>query len=170
MTHSVLTCYTWRPIGWRTLIAEIHRLFQCIKPASRRVGQVRVDASAATRARIDGDDVVESNSMPKKSVLIFCLAAAAVIGGLARWMWSGNEAGVPMPTPADIRDESADTIASKSQWQNFANTKPARNTGENSAVAKPRPTGEAPSNVVGIDRILQSMKLDANGRLVLDAP
>jgi len=107
--------------------------------------------------------------MPKKSVLIFCLAAVAVIGGLAHWMWSGNEAGVPIPTPADTRDKSANAIADKSQWQNSTSTNPVRDAGENSKVGKPRPTGEVSADAVGIDRILQSLKLDANGRMMLDA-
>ena len=86
--------------------------------------------------------------MPKKSVLIFCLAAVAVIGGLAHWMWSGDEAAVPMPTPADTRDKSANAIADKSQWQNSTNTNPARDAGENSKVGKPRPTGEMSGDAV----------------------
>lgn len=107
--------------------------------------------------------------MPKKSVLIFCLAAVAVIGGLAHRMWSGDEAGVPVPTPADTRDESADAIADESQWQNSTNTNPARDASENSKVGKPRPKGEVSAAAVGIDRILQAMKLDANGHMMLNA-
>ncbi|HTE15755.1 MAG TPA: lipase secretion chaperone [Burkholderiales bacterium] len=107
--------------------------------------------------------------MPKISVLIPCLAAAAVIGGLAYWELSGDETAVSMPAPnADVQDKTTSTIASKWQWQNFSNTKPAPNAGGTSKVVKPGPTGEVPSNVVGIYRIVQSMKLDANGRVVPD--
>jgi lipase chaperone LimK len=107
--------------------------------------------------------------MPHKSVLIFCLAALAVIGGLAHWVWSGDDAAVSTPTPADIQEKSADTVKDKSQWQNLANTKPTRSAGENSGEGDPRPTGEVSADAVGIDRILQGVNLDANGRLVVDA-
>jgi lipase chaperone LimK len=107
--------------------------------------------------------------MPRISVLISCLAATAVIGGLAYWEFSGDETAVPMATPnADIQDKNSNTIASRWQWQNFTNTKPAPNAGEKSKVDKPRPAGEVPANAVGIYRIVQSIKLDANGRVVPD--
>jgi lipase chaperone LimK len=107
--------------------------------------------------------------MPKEPILLASLAAAAVIGGLAYWMSFGDESVVPMPTPhADVQDKNTNTIADKWQWQNFTNTKPATNGGEKSELDKPRPTGETPSNVVGIYRILQSIKLDENGRVVPD--
>jgi lipase chaperone LimK len=107
--------------------------------------------------------------MPKISVVISCLAAAGVIGGLAYWELSKDETVVAMPAPnADVQDKPTDTVADKWQWQNFANTKPVSNTGENLKGVKPLPKGEVPANVVGIYKIVQSMKLDANGRVVLD--
>lgn len=107
--------------------------------------------------------------MPKQSVLIFSLAAAAVIGGLAYWELRRGETAVLMTAPsADVQDKNTHTIAYKWQWQNFSNTPSAANVGENSEAGKPRPTGEAPSNVVGIYRILQSIRLDENGHVVPD--
>jgi lipase chaperone LimK len=105
--------------------------------------------------------------MPKKSVVIFCLAAAAVTGGLAYWELSGDKTAAPTPN-ANIQDKDTSTIASKWQWQNFNNSEPAPNAGESSKVAKPRPVGEVPANAVGIYRVVQSIKLDTNGRVVLD--
>jgi lipase chaperone LimK len=108
--------------------------------------------------------------MSKNSAWIFGLAAAALIGGLAYWELSGDETVVPMLAPAaNVQDKSTNTIAHTWQWENFANTKPASDAGGNSEVAKPRPAGEVvPSDAVGPYRILQSMKLDENGRLVAD--
>jgi lipase chaperone LimK len=105
--------------------------------------------------------------MPKVSVLIACLAAAAVVGGLAYREFSGNETAAPPPT-AGTQDKSTNTVADRWQWDNFTNTKPAANTADNSKADKPRPKGEMPANVVGIYKIMQSIKLDANSSVVLD--
>lgn len=98
--------------------------------------------------------------MPNKSIWISSLAAAAVIGGLAYWMLPRRETVTPAPTPqADIQEKNTDTIAYKWQWQNFTR----------SAAGKPGSTaGDVPSNAVAIYRILQSIKLDENGRAVPD--
>lgn len=108
--------------------------------------------------------------MQKKSILISSLAAAAVIGGLAYWVLPRDEAAMPVPTPhAEPQEKNTNTIAYKWQWQNFTKIKSARNAGEGSDAAKRGPTsGEVPSNVVAIYRILQSIKLDDNGRVVPD--
>jgi lipase chaperone LimK len=105
--------------------------------------------------------------MPKKSILIASLAAAAVIAGLAYWLPRG-ETVVPVPTPhAEIKDKDTNTIAYKWQWQNFSKIKSEPNAGEGSEVGKPT-DGEVPSSVVAIYRILQSIKLDENGGVVPD--
>jgi lipase chaperone LimK len=105
--------------------------------------------------------------MPKKSILMASLAAAAVIGGMAYWVLPGREFVVPMPAP-HTNDRNTNTIAYKWQWQNFTKTNPAPNADESSEVASGSRTGEVPSNVVAIYKILQGMKLDEHGRLVPD--
>ena len=103
--------------------------------------------------------------MPKKSVLILCFAATAVIGGLAYWELSGDETSDETSTSdANLQNKNTHTIADKWQWSNF-DTKPAA---DNSEGGKPSPTTAVPSNVVGIYRILQSIKLDENGRVLPD--
>src|SRR5688500_8102178 len=97
--------------------------------------------------------------MPNKSILISSLAAAAVIGGLAYWVWPRDETVTPVPTPhAQIQEKTTNTIAHEWQWQNFSKIKSAPNAGEDTV----------PANVVAIYRILQGMKLDENGRVIPD--
>src|SRR5262245_2813783 len=100
---------------------------------------------------------VPLHSMPKKSALIFSLAAAAVIGGLAYWASLRDETAAPTPS-ANAQAKNTNTIADEWQWQNFANTTPAPNARENSEADEPRPTDEVPSSVVGIYSVLQSIK------------
>lgn len=101
--------------------------------------------------------------------MVSSLAAAAVIGGLAYWLLSGDESATRMPiASADTQDTNTNTIASTWQWQNFTSTKPATGAGENPEADQPRPAGVVPSNAVGIYGILQSIKLDENGRVVPD--
>jgi lipase chaperone LimK len=100
--------------------------------------------------------------MPKKSVLISSIAAV-VIGGLMYWMLSGDETLVS--PDADIQNKNTNTIADQWQWNNFANT---GQTFEDSEGGKSRPTSAVPPDVVGIYRILQSIKLDENGRVLPD--
>jgi len=65
---------------------------------------------------------------------------------------------MPMPTPhAEIKEKNTDTIAYKWQWRNFSDSESA-----------PTASEEVPANVVAIYRILQSVKLDENGRVVPD--
>lgn len=103
--------------------------------------------------------------MQKNSVLIACIATL-VIGGSAYWMLSGDE--TPDETlvsrDADTQDKNTHTIADKWQWNNFANTEKA---GEGSEGDK-HATSAVPSDVVGIYRFLQSIKLDENGRVLPD--
>jgi lipase chaperone LimK len=105
-------------------------------------------------------------AMPKKSVLMFCLVTSAVIGGLAYWEFSQDEPTGETLTAHDAstQNKNTDTIADKWQWNNFASTKPA----EDSEGGKSSPASAVPSDVVGIYRILQSIKLDENGRVVPD--
>jgi len=105
--------------------------------------------------------------MPKESVLISGLVAAAVIGGLAYWLSSGDETPKPVLN-ADIQDKSTGTIANNWQWKNFADTQPAPNAGQTSEVDKSRPAGALPYDAVEVYKVLQSIKLDENGRLVPD--
>src|SRR5262245_55584444 len=107
--------------------------------------------------------------MPGKSAFIASLVVAAVIGGSAYWVLSGDETAAPMPAhDALIQDKNGNTIAHEWQWKNFTNTESAPNAGEDSQADNARPSDEVPANVVGIYRILQSMKLDEGGRVVPD--
>jgi lipase chaperone LimK len=105
--------------------------------------------------------------MAKTSVLISSLAAATVIGGLVYWMLSGDEtSGETLAAPdANIQNNNTNTISDQWQWNNFADTQPA---GKGSEGDKLRPTSAVPADVVGIYRILQSIKLDENGRVLPD--
>lgn len=102
--------------------------------------------------------------MQKKSLLISALAAAAVIGGWVYWVSPEDE---PKPD-AVVQQQNTDTIAEKWQWQNFTETKPAPDSAANSGAGTPDSKGEVPAKVVAIYRILQSIRLDENGRVVPD--
>jgi lipase chaperone LimK len=103
--------------------------------------------------------------MPTKPALLSSFAAAALIGGLAYWLLSSDTTTVPVPSA----DESTNTIAHQWQWQNFTHTTPASSAGANSPPPhEPHPTAQVPSDAVGIYRILQSTRLDENGRVIPD--
>lgn len=105
--------------------------------------------------------------MPKKSVLISGIAAAAALSGLAYWVLSGDETLVPIPAlNADIHDSN--TIASKWQWKNFTDTQSEPRAGNNSKTDESRPTAKVPYDAVEVYRILRSIKLDESGRVVPD--
>jgi lipase chaperone LimK len=99
--------------------------------------------------------------MPKKSVLMLALAAAAVVGGLLYWNSRQSETEVPKPTAA-IQEQDTDTIAYKWQWENFSKTKPAPN------APPANQTGEMPYDAVEVYKVLQSIRVDENGHLVPD--
>jgi lipase chaperone LimK len=102
----------------------------------------------------------------RKSVLIFGLAAAAVIAGLIYWGLPQDDV-VVSKSDAGIQDQK--TIAYKWQWENFSKTTPAANDdAKNSQVNEARRTGEMPYDAVAVYRVLQSIKLDESGRLVPD--
>jgi lipase chaperone LimK len=102
--------------------------------------------------------------MQKKSVLISALAAAVVIGGAAYWVLPEGETAKPRVV---LQDENTDTIAYKWQWENFAKTKPAPNNDAESS-AENKPSGEMPYDAVEVYRVLQSIRVDENGRVVLN--
>lgn len=99
--------------------------------------------------------------MEKKSVLISGLAAAAVIGAVAYWGLLRDETAAPKPS-AVIQEQSPDSIAYKWQWGNFTNTKSAPDADADNQ------TGEMPYDAVGVYKVLQSIRIDENGRLVPD--
>jgi lipase chaperone LimK len=105
--------------------------------------------------------------MPKKSILISGLAAA-VIGGLAYWMLPGDESSVPTQTSADIQIKNTNTVASNWQWKNFNDAQPTPSADKNSEDDKPGPTDALPYDAVEVYKVLQSLKLDEDGRLVPD--
>ena len=103
--------------------------------------------------------------MPRKSITTISLVATAVIVGGAYWVLSPKEHAAP---GAAVQDTSTRTIADQWQWQNFTSNAPAPTVGEGSRVDEPRRTTEVNANAVGIYKILQSMTLDASGRVVPD--
>ena len=103
--------------------------------------------------------------MPKKSVLISAVAAA-LIGGLIYWVVSENETQVPVPN-AIIQNTNTNTVANNWQWKNF-NTQSASDTGKKSEADKSSAAGALPYDAVEVYKVLQSLKLDEDGRLVPD--
>ncbi len=108
--------------------------------------------------------------MSKKSILISGLAAVAVIGGLAYWMLSERKALVPLPAHSvDTKDKNPNAIASRWQWENFIDDKPAASTdGKKTVGGKSGLESEGPYDVVQIYNLLQSITLDDSGRLIPD--
>lgn len=113
--------------------------------------------------------------MSKTSVWISSLAAVAVVGGLAYWVLAVDgtlafKPTVPIPTSnEDTQNKNINAIANQWQWENFTGAKPAPEPtadDENAEVDKPRPSGEAPYDVVAIYNILQDIELDDYGRVV----
>jgi lipase chaperone LimK len=102
--------------------------------------------------------------MQAKALLISGLAAA-VIGGLTYWGLSEDATLAPIVTPDANTQNANTTIADQWQWNNFSSIKSA---GKDSKGDKSRSTSAVPSDVVGIYRILQSIKLDENGRVIPD--
>ena len=100
----------------------------------------------------------------RKSVLIFGLAAAAVIAGLVYWGLPQDDVVASKPD-AVVQDEK--TIAYKWQWGNFTKRAPKPDE-KNSEVNEARSTNEMPYDAVAVYKVLQSVKLDENGRLVPD--
>ena len=100
----------------------------------------------------------------RKSVLIFGIAAAAVIAGLVYWAPSKDE----LKSGAVVQDQDTETIAYKWQWENFKTKTAPDADDENSKVRAPRRTGEMPYDAVSVYKVLQSIRLDENGRLVPD--
>jgi lipase chaperone LimK len=101
----------------------------------------------------------------RKSVLIFGLAAAAVIVGLVYWGLPQDDIVASKPD-AVVQDEK--TIAYKWQWGNFTKTKSAPNADAEKSEGDKTPTGEMPYDAVAVYKVLQSIKVDENGRLVPD--
>jgi lipase chaperone LimK len=102
----------------------------------------------------------------RKSVLIFGLAAAVVIAGLVYWASPQNETLVQKQN-AVIQDQDPETIAYKWQWENLTKRTPKPGV-KTSEVNESRPAGEMPYDAVAVYRVLQSIKLDEDGRLVPD--
>jgi len=101
----------------------------------------------------------------KKSVLIFAVAAAAAIAGLVYWSSSQDDVVASKPAAAAQSEES---IAYKWQWENFAKKKSADAGGQNSDAEKSAASTEMPYDAVSVYKVLQSIKVDENGRLVPD--
>jgi lipase chaperone LimK len=102
----------------------------------------------------------------RKSVMIFGLAAVAVIVGLVYWGLQRDEVVASKPVAA-IQDQDPESIAYKWQWENFTK-RASKADDKNSEANEPRAAGEMPYDAVGVYRVLQSIKLDENGRVVLD--
>jgi len=98
----------------------------------------------------------------RKSVLIFGLAAAAVIVGMVSWALLSQSPKASAP----IQKQDPETIAYKWQWENFTKAKPTPNS--NGEEADKSSTNEMPYDAVSVYKVLQSIKVDENGRLVPD--
>jgi len=106
--------------------------------------------------------------MPRASVVIFGLAAAAVVGGLVYRAMLRNETAAPTTSRAVIQPTNAGTIAAKWQWENFTKSRtPATDTG-NSQATQPRSSDEMPYDAATVYTVLQSIRLDENGHVVPD--
>ncbi len=101
----------------------------------------------------------------RATVWIFGLTAMAATGALVYWAPSQNE-----PKPAThVAEQRVDTIAAQWQWGNFAkNDDAAIASAESPAANKPRVQSEMPYDAVGVYKVLQSIRLDENGRVVPD--
>jgi len=106
--------------------------------------------------------------MSKTSVLIASLAVVVVFGG-AYWLMSGagnasSNSMVPIPASSQT-DQNKNAVANQWQWQNFTggNKAAADNTDE---TEEPAPVTEVHYAVVRLYNILQTVELDANGRVV----
>lgn len=106
--------------------------------------------------------------MPRASVLIFGLAAVAAICGFVYQAMLPNDGGAPTPPDAMIQTGNADTVASKWQWENFANSAKPDGEGGESRSGKPPSSGEMPYDAVTVYKVLQSIGLDENGHVVPD--
>lgn len=103
----------------------------------------------------------------RKSVVIFGFAAAAAIAGMVYWALPQDE--IPVSKPRVARDQNTETIAHKWRWENIDKAEPATNADrKNSEASEARPAGGMPYDAVAVYKVLQSIKVDENGRLVPD--
>jgi lipase chaperone LimK len=104
--------------------------------------------------------------MPNKSILISAVAAA-LIGGLIYWVVSENQAQVSVPN-AYVQNTNTNTVANNWQWKNFNDTQSASDAGKKAEADKPSAVSALPYDAVEVYKVLQSLKLDEDGRLVPD--
>lgn len=104
--------------------------------------------------------------MPRTSVLVFALAAGAVIVGLVYRTLPPDETVVPIP--AVIQDPDARTIANEWQWDNFKKNQAQVADARKPDLQKPRPSGEIPYDAATVYKVLQNIRLDDNGHVVPD--
>ena len=111
--------------------------------------------------------------MSKNSVVISGLATAAAMGGLAYWVLSGEKNAddsltLTQTSTTDVQDKNSNTIANNWQWENFSDTRRAPSADNTSEGDKPSPTSKTPYDPVEVYKVLQSIRLDENGRVVPD--
>lgn len=111
--------------------------------------------------------------MSKKLTLLSIAVLATLIGIAAYWkILSLRSPSVPIPIPsAAITDKN--TVAHTWQWENFAEKKGVKTEKTNSQEVedeeKPSPVDEVPYNVVLIYDMLQQVRLDENGNVLIDS-
>jgi lipase chaperone LimK len=104
--------------------------------------------------------------MQTKSVLIGGLAAAVAVVGWAYWAAPERKPLVPPPA-ASIQQKANDTIAHQWRWDHLAKPAATNDTGNAEGDTR-RPSVEMPYDAVAVYKVLQSIRVDENGRLVPD--
>lgn len=95
------------------------------------------------------------------AVVAIGIAVTVAAGGMLYWIVSADEAAVS----ADVRETASSTVADQWQWSNFVGSKSAS---DSSTVDKSGQPEMMSDDAVAAYKILQSIKLDDNGRVVPD--
>jgi lipase chaperone LimK len=102
----------------------------------------------------------------RRSVLIYALAVVAAIAGLVLLAPGEREVQDSGKTAQVVEERNADTIAHKWQWENVNKIK---SQAQDSAKRDTSASGnEMPYDAVSVYKVLQSIRVDEGGRLVLD--
>lgn len=106
--------------------------------------------------------------MSKKIVLLVCLVALVVVGGVMYRVSSVKAPLVPIPA-VDQSIPKKNTVAYQWQWENFTDKKtapPTPESAEDEEEENTAPRGEVPYDVVKIYSILQSVEIGDDGRVM----
>jgi lipase chaperone LimK len=105
----------------------------------------------------------------RRSVLIYALAVVAVIAGLVFLAPRGHEEQESPRVGAVVEKRTDDTIAHKWQWDNVNKARAQSAAGGNRNENEHASGSEMPYDAVSVYKVLQSIHVDENGSLVLDA-